>query len=230
MRIVSISIRIRKLRIYYNWYSFLHYITKSRYYFDKKIKIGIMILALMSLLSACDKNIVTGRLLNNESLISSINDTTFLNKIEKSIKSQPADSSNKILDLEIVDCYLVVDVSCYDTAVIPEENETDTNKIYQFVEEPPKFPDGEDEFMKFITSNFKFPNNGVDAYGKVYIQFVVNKQGKVENAKILRGLEPDIDTEALRVVGSSPDWIPGKHNGKVVNVAVTIPIVIKLDE
>ena len=81
-------------------------------------------------------------------------------------------------------------------------------------------------FHSWVAKNLKYPEiaaeNGIS--GKVYIQFVVNRQGKVEDAVIIRGADPSLDNEAIRVVMSSPKWSPGKQRGKSVKVQFTIPI------
>jgi len=67
--------------------------------------------------------------------------------------------------------------------------------------------------------------------GKVYLQFVINSDGSVTDVKIIRGLgNTSLDEEAIRVVKNMPKWIPGKQNGKVVDVQFTLPIVFKLDK
>ena len=84
--------------------------------------------------------------------------------------------------------------------------------------------------LKYITKNLQYPviaqENGIQ--GKVILRFVVNAQGHVENVKVLRSLDPYCDKEAIRVVKSLPQWIPGKQNGRNVPVYYTCPIVFKL--
>jgi protein TonB len=94
------------------------------------------------------------------------------------------------------------------------------------VEDMPEFPGGELELRKFIANNIEYPKaaqeNGIQ--GKVYVTFVVDKNGEIANAKIARGVDPTLDQEALRVVNSLPKWIPGKQRGQKVNVSYTVPI------
>ena len=93
-----------------------------------------------------------------------------------------------------------------------------------------QFPGGPAELLKYIAKNLKYPviaqENGIQ--GKVILRFVVNAQGHVENVKVLRSLDPYCDKEAIRVVKSLPQWIPGKQNGRNVPVYYTCPIVFKL--
>lgn len=99
-------------------------------------------------------------------------------------------------------------------------------QIFFIVEEMPEFPGGELELRKFIANHINYPpaaqENGVQ--GKVYVTFVVDKNGEVTNAKIARGVDPALDQEALRVINNLPAWKPGLQKGKPVNVSYTVPI------
>lgn len=98
--------------------------------------------------------------------------------------------------------------------------------IFFIVEDMPEFPGGELALRKYIASAIKYPKvaqeNGVQ--GKVYVTFVVSKDGTVANCKIARGVNPSLDKEALRVVNGLPKWKPGKQRGQAVNVSYTVPI------
>ena len=84
--------------------------------------------------------------------------------------------------------------------------------------------------MKFLKEHIRYPEfareNGIE--GKVFVQFIVLKDGHLANFKIIRKVDPSLDREALRVVQQMPNWVPGINNGKAVNVAVIIPVVFKL--
>jgi protein TonB len=101
---------------------------------------------------------------------------------------------------------------------IAESSETD--KVFTFVEEMPSFPGGENEMLSFIHSKIKYPDVAREnnIYGKVYIKFMVDKEGHIVNPEILRGIGGGCDEEAMRVLNLMPDWIPGKQNGKKVKV------------
>lgn len=118
--------------------------------------------------------------------------------------------------------YLSVVPKSVEVLKVIDENE----QIFVIVEEMPDFPGGDMELRKFIANNVKYPEdaqkNGIQ--GKVYVTFVVAKDGYVKNAKIARGVAPSLDEEALRVVNSLPMWKPGKQRGEYVNVAYTVPI------
>lgn len=110
-------------------------------------------------------------------------------------------------------------------AVIPKTVDKD-EEIFFIVEEMPEFPGGDLALRKYIANTVKYPEeaqrNGIQ--GKVYVSFVVGKDGYVKNVKIARGVAPSLDKEALRVVNSLPMWKPGKQRGQYVNVSYTVPI------
>lgn len=99
-------------------------------------------------------------------------------------------------------------------------------EVFFEVDEMPEFPGGQLELRKFIAQTIKYPvnaqKNGIQ--GKVFVSFVVNKDGSVSNAQITRGVDPSLNAEALRVVMSLPAFKPGKQKGNVVAVQYTIPI------
>ena len=98
--------------------------------------------------------------------------------------------------------------------------------VFFIVEDMPEFPGGDAALRAFIAQSVKYPTiaqeNGIQ--GKVYVNFVVGKDGSITNAKIARGVDPSLDKEALRVVNSLPKWKPGKQGGKPVRVSYTVPI------
>ena len=103
-------------------------------------------------------------------------------------------------------------------------------EIFTVVEEMPQFPGGMMECMKFLSKNVNYPAEAQKAgvEGRVIVQFVVKKDGKLADAKVVKGVHPELDAEALRLVGLMPDWIPGKQRGKAVDVKFTIPIMFRL--
>ncbi|MDR1809273.1 MAG: M56 family metallopeptidase [Prevotella sp.] len=102
--------------------------------------------------------------------------------------------------------------------------------IFMSVEQMPQFPGGQAELMNFIGRNLKYPVKAQEdnVQGRVIVRFVVDKDGSVKDAVIQRGLSPETDAEALRVVNDMPKWTPGKENGKAVPVYFTLPIQFKL--
>ena len=105
--------------------------------------------------------------------------------------------------------------------------------VYEVVKTMPEFPGGFDAMSKYLVENIKYPEeskkNGVQ--GTVFVSYIVEKDGKVSNVKILRGIALDCDTEALRVVKGMPNWKPGRNDkNEVVRVAFNLPIKFKLDD
>lgn len=99
-------------------------------------------------------------------------------------------------------------------------------QVFFIVEEMPEFPGGEAALRNFIARTVQYPAIAQEKglQGRVYVQFVVTKDGSVADAKIVRGVDPVLDQEAMRVVNSLPRWIPGKQGGKAVAVSYTVPI------
>ena len=116
------------------------------------------------------------------------------------------------------------------TPVAVEEEVEEEQQIFEVVEEAPEFPGGMGALMKFLGSNIKYPTiaqkNGVQ--GRVIVQFVVNKDGSIVDAKVMRSVDPYLDKEALRVVSSMPKWKPGKQRGKAVRCRYTVPVMFRL--
>ncbi|HOO83894.1 MAG TPA: M56 family metallopeptidase [Prolixibacteraceae bacterium] len=102
--------------------------------------------------------------------------------------------------------------------------------VFIIVEEMPEYEGGEAALRQFLADNIKYPEaaseNGIQ--GRVYIQFVVEKDGTCGRAKVVRGVDPSLDAEALRVVNTMPKWQPGKQRGQNVAVAYTIPVNFQL--
>ncbi len=102
--------------------------------------------------------------------------------------------------------------------------------IFSKVDEMPEFPGGELAMREWIASKIKYPviaqENGIQ--GKVYVTFVITKEGKVTDPKIAKGVDPSLDKEALRVVCTLPMWKPGMLDGEPVNVSYTVPITFAL--
>ena len=112
--------------------------------------------------------------------------------------------------------------------IIVEEKKEE--QVFSAVEQMPQFPGGEAELMKYISNNIKYPTMAMEnnIQGRVVVQFVVTKTGKIGEVKVVRSKDPDLDKEAVRVVKSLPSFIPGKMNGQAVNVWYTLPITFKL--
>lgn len=103
-------------------------------------------------------------------------------------------------------------------------------EIFKSVEQMPTFPGGDAALMKYLSSHINYPamaqENGVQ--GRVVVQFVVTKTGKVGEVKVVRSVDKDLDREAVRVCKSLPNFVPGRQNGQPVNVWYTLPVTFKL--
>lgn len=104
------------------------------------------------------------------------------------------------------------------------------NKVFDIVEQQPLFPGGPAALIKYLSENTKYPvvaqENGVQ--GRVTVQFVVEKDGSISDVHVLRGVDPSLDKEAVRVVKSMPRWTPGKQNGITVRVNYRVPVLFRL--
>ena len=111
-------------------------------------------------------------------------------------------------------------------------NADDDNTIQTYIEQMPLFPGGEQELLKYIGENLKYPiiDQENNVQGKVVLRFVVTKTGAVDKVEILSSLSHSADNEAIRVVRSLPKFVPGKQNGKNVAVWFTLPVTFKLQE
>lgn len=108
------------------------------------------------------------------------------------------------------------------------DEDTGESEVFVVVEDMPSFPGG--NVQKWISKNVKYPvlamENGIQ--GKVYIQFVIEKDGSITDVKVIRGVDASLDKEAVRVVQAMPKWKPGKQRGKAVRVSYTLPINFQL--
>ena len=99
-----------------------------------------------------------------------------------------------------------------------------SNEIWQVVEVHPVFPGGYEAMREFIRANLQFPETDADTTSTIFVTFVVEADGTISNARILRGLTPDLNAEVLRVVNLMPKWTPGKQRGMPVRVQFNLPV------
>jgi periplasmic protein TonB len=148
--------------------------------------------------------------------------------VENEVKTQQemneTDKAISVADVVGTDEVNGVDVATLDeNQAITQEDE---NEVYGFVDQMPEFPGGEKALRKWITTNLKYPKIAADKgiKGKVYVNFVVEKDGSISNAHVVNSVHPLLDKEALRVINSLPRWNIGLQGGKPVRVSYTIPI------
>lgn len=111
----------------------------------------------------------------------------------------------------------------------PKQEEV-TDEIFVVVENQPEFPGGNTAMMKFLGDNIKYPviaqENGIQ--GRVICNFVVEKDGSITDVQVVRGVDPSLDREAMRVIQQMPRWKAGKQRGQAVRVRFTLPVVFRL--
>ncbi len=116
--------------------------------------------------------------------------------------------------------------------LLMQGNEYEDDRVYNIamVEEKPEFPGGETAMYKWLSDNLFYPSQAAEdgTQGRVIVEFVISKNGYIENAHIVRGRHPALDKEALRLVNSMPRWKPGHNNGVPVKVTYSLPVTFKL--
>lgn len=144
--------------------------------------------------------------------------------------SADANEKGKMLDEVVVVGY----VSPSNRASIPttqEYAESKGDELFVVVENQPQYPGGTDAMVKFISDNLQYPKiaheNGIQ--GRVITNFVIEKDGSLSDIQVVRGVDPSLDKEAIRLIGSMPNWTPGMQRGNKVRVRYTLPINFRLD-
>ncbi len=205
---------------------------QSSRYANGKVGLGILAAALLVIVFACDKKDSFKMNSSGEKLA---NDEMKVSLVDGKIKIEGAqENMEKMKNLFSADTEFQLRYdSLGNILLVKKEDDAsgEDNQVFFIVEDMPVFPGGEAALRKFITSSVKYPEIAIEegVQGKVYISFVVRKNGEVANAKIARGVDPKLDKEALRVINSLPKWKPGTQGGVPVNVSYTVPINFTLD-
>ncbi|MBO7609622.1 MAG: energy transducer TonB [Muribaculaceae bacterium] len=122
-------------------------------------------------------------------------------------------------------------VMCLMTANAQKTVVSQSNQnVFDSVEQMPEFPGGMSALIDFLSSNIKYPEDAIkqNVGGRVMVMFVVETDGSITNVRVARAVFPSLDTEAIRVVKSMPNWKPGKEKGRVVRVNYTLPVVFSI--
>ncbi|MBA4409623.1 MAG: TonB family protein [Bacteroidota bacterium] len=151
---------------------------------------------------------------------------------DEEIKTQEeltrTDLNISVADIKGTDEENGMDIGDLNNMIVGEDT---TSTPYAVVEQMPEFPGGEAALQRYLRSSVKYPTiameNGIQ--GKVYIGFVVERNGTISNVRVARGVDISLDKEAMRVVRLMPKWIPGKQNGEPVRVSFTAPINFVLE-
>ena len=124
---------------------------------------------------------------------------------------------------------VVKDVKVVKTDAQPQNEE---QMVFDVVEHMPQFPGGDAAIWEFVKNTVKYPEEAEKAgkQGRVVATFVVNTDGSISDAKVVRSVSEELDAEALRVINAMPKWTPGKQNGKDVRVKFTLPVTFKLNK
>ena len=141
------------------------------------------------------------------------------------VQSVPKDSVNRKSKVAVqqMDELVVVGFASKDSV-------KDREPVFNVVEQMPSFPGGMEALMQYLAKNMRYPveaqKNKVQ--GRVVVGFIVSKDGDIKKAHILRGVDPELDAEAIRVIESMPRWMPGMQRGKAVAVSYTLPVMFRL--
>lgn len=109
--------------------------------------------------------------------------------------------------------------------------ESDDDKIFYAVEQQAEFPGGTAAMYKFLNKNQKYPASArrMGVEGKVFVKFIVDREGAISNIEIVKGINADLDNEAIRLIKIMPPWKPGKQNGRSVKSQFVLPVYFKLE-
>ena len=122
-----------------------------------------------------------------------------------------------------------VDIDSYD--IVEVEPEPEEEEVFMVVEDQPEFPGGTAALLEYLRKNIKYPaicrENNIQ--GRVIVSFVVNKDGGIVDPEVIKGFNPSLDKEALRVISTMPKWKPGYQRGKPVRVKYTVPVNFRLN-
>jgi len=138
----------------------------------------------------------------------------------------PPEPSEDIVEVESTDEDEVIVVETIEIDVTPDETPPPVAPIVDFPDKEASFPGGTAAMQKFIAENIRYPEVAIDMgdQGRVFVEFVINKDGSIEQVKILRGVSRELDAEARRVVMSMPRWTPAEQKGEPVRARARIPI------
>jgi TonB family protein len=219
--------KIKSYRLLFRILSFLSDKTHGFPLFaNYKLMLGTLILGLSA--SSCSDKKANTQTTCYE--VEAVKDSTQM-VVADTTKSDTIQKEQQLIDSKYVTCYFTPPViTCYNTDVVEQEVEVDTTAIYDHVEQMPSFPGGDKALYKWFETNLKYPDASIkdSIQGRVVVRFVVRKDGSISDVEILRSLDPSCDKEAVRVIKNMPKWIPGKQNGKNVDVYFTLPILFKL--
>lgn len=121
---------------------------------------------------------------------------------------------------------LIIAFFAFSLSEIKAQNIGDESAVYTKVDKMPEYPGGQVALVKFLSKNIKYPSKykKEKVNGRVFVSFIIDRTGKVTQAKIVKSLNEECDKEALRVITMMPNWIPGEKDGNKVNVQFGLPV------
>jgi len=190
-----------------------------------KLSMGILVTAALLVIFACDNKKKPAQ----DNITTNKQEVTVVKSVVKSMENVEAASkaANVVVDSMVID-----GVVYRKQPSLPTDEQTD-EQVYIVVEEQATFQGGDvNSFRTWVTKNLKYPDIAVKKgiSGKVYVQYAINSKGDVVDVKVVRGVDPTLDKEAVRVISSSPKWEPAKQRGTKVKQQFTIPIVFVNDQ
>ena len=116
-------------------------------------------------------------------------------------------------------------------ALMQKEDSNETSEVFNVVEKMPEFPGGQDSLQSYLARNLHYPKQALakGIQGRVFVTFIVEKDGSISEVRLLQGIGSGCDEEALRVIDMMPRWIPGQHRGKPVRARFVLPVKFTLD-
>ena len=225
----------------YNFYRIIFWFHPVIYLLDNEIKLVHEYLADEKVGSTSGKNNYANSLLNiyfgtgSIQFINQFNNQKFLKmRLKMLSKNQKKSQVWRYAVVPVLLVVLTVTVSSFKSNIkINNSIEISvSDPIYDSVDVMPEFKGGKSELFSFIGKSVKYPKNSANegVEGKCLVEFTITSTGKVKDAKILKGVNDEIDAESLRVINAMPAWTPGIKDGKNVNVKMVLPIVYKLSD
>ena len=165
------------------------------------------------------------------SFANSFHNSNDLKKRIEMIYSEKTSKWGRMRYLLIIPLAATIGLLAACTETPAEAVQEEVEKVYKEADVMPAFPGGMEEMMQYMIQSIKYPKELQEAgiAGKVFVQFVIDAEGKVVEVEVLKGLHELLDAEAVRVISGMPDWAPGKKDGKNVNVELVLPIAYTLE-
>ena len=122
--------------------------------------------------------------------------------------------------------FLIMFFMAFVSANAYSQSDDSDNSVYAMVDERAQFPGGQNEMLKYLQENLQYPEaaKANNVHGRVFVKFIVERDGSLSDIKVMKGLGNGCDEEAIRLIQSMPKWKPGKNKGKEVRTSMTVPV------